>query len=197
MDLSVFVGWSASAPSRCLPNGSTTKSTRKPFHVVGHQLPVDVNLGGLTLHGRLDRLDEIDDAHVVIDYKTGASNYVGAWQVPRPQLPQLPFYALAMERQKFNLAGVSFAVVRKGEAKFQRLLARKGSAAVPGPVPRSFEGLHSMSTPDAGLRSWSASPRHLCKATPRPIREFRREEMARLASIAIWRRCAVSANGGR
>ncbi len=50
------------------------ESKRKPFHVVGHQLPVEVSLGGLSLRGRLDRLDEIDDAHVVIDYKTGGSN---------------------------------------------------------------------------------------------------------------------------
>ena len=49
------------------------ESTRKPFHVVGHQLPVEVSLGGLRLRGCLDRLDEIDDAHVVIDYKTGGS----------------------------------------------------------------------------------------------------------------------------
>ncbi len=44
------------------------ESTRKPFHVVGHQIPVEVSLGGLSLRGRLDRLDEIGDAHVVIDY---------------------------------------------------------------------------------------------------------------------------------
>ncbi len=84
------------------------ESSRKPFHVLGHQLPVEVNLGGLKLRGRLDRLDEISGEHVVIDYKTG-SCALSAWQVPRPRLPQLPFYALAMLEQKLNLAGVSFA----------------------------------------------------------------------------------------
>ncbi len=111
----------------------TLESTRKPFHVVGHQLPVEVSLGGMSLRGRLDRLDEIDDAHVVIDYKTGGSIAVSAWQVPRPRMPQLPFYALAMQQQNFNLAGVSFAVVRKGECRVQGLFARKRSAAVHGP----------------------------------------------------------------
>ena len=117
------------------------ESTRKPFHVVGHQLSVDLNLGGLSLHGRLDRLDEIDDSHVVIDYKTGASNNVSAWQVPRPRMPQLPFYALAMQQQKFNLAGVSFAVVRKGEFGFKGYLREKDLLPCPDPSSRTFEGI--------------------------------------------------------
>jgi probable DNA repair protein len=117
------------------------ESTRKPFHVIGHQLPVEVSLGGLTLRGCLDRLDEIDDAHVVIDYKTGGANSVSAWQVPRPRLPQLPFYALAMQQQEFNLAGVSFAIVRKDESAFKGYLREKDllPCAVPGKA--TFEGL--------------------------------------------------------
>jgi probable DNA repair protein len=114
------------------------ESTRKPFHVVGHQLPVELNLSGLRLHGRIDRLDEICDAHVVIDYKTGISNSVGAWQVPRPQMPQLPFYALAMLQQKFNLAGVSFAVVRKGESGFKAYLSDKDLLPCPNTAEHIF-----------------------------------------------------------
>jgi probable DNA repair protein len=117
------------------------ESTRKPFHVVGHQLPVEVSLGGLSLRGCLDRLDEIDDAHVVIDYKTGGSNSVSAWQVPRPRMPQLPFYALAMQQQKFNLAGVSFAIVRKGEPAFKGYLREKDLLPCAIPNKNVFEGL--------------------------------------------------------
>ncbi len=119
----------------------TLESTRKPFHVVGHQLPVEVKLGGLSLRGRLDRLDEIDDAHVVIDYKTGGSITVSAWQVPRPRMPQLPFYALAMLQQDFNLAGVSFAVVRKGASMFKGYLRDKDLLPCTDPAKRTFEGL--------------------------------------------------------
>jgi probable DNA repair protein len=117
------------------------ESTRKPFHVVGHQLPVEVSLGGLSLRGCLDRLDEIDDVHVVIDYKTGGSNNVSAWQVPRPRMPQLPFYALAMQQQKFDLAGVSFAIVRKGESSFKGYL--RGKDLLPCAIPNKpvFDGL--------------------------------------------------------
>jgi probable DNA repair protein len=117
------------------------ESTRKPFHVVGHQLKVEVELGGLTLHGCLDRLDEIDDSHVVIDYKTGATNAVSAWQVPRPRMPQLPFYALAMQQQKINLAGISFAIVRKGEPAFRGFLRDKTMLPCPDPANRCFDGV--------------------------------------------------------
>jgi RecB family exonuclease len=117
------------------------ESTRKPFHVIGHQLPVEVTLGGLSMHGRLDRLDEVGGAHVVIDYKTGGSNNVSAWQVPRPRLPQLPFYALAMLQQKFNLAGVSFAIVCKGEPGFRGYLRARDLLPCPDPSNRIFEGI--------------------------------------------------------
>ncbi len=119
----------------------TLESMRKPFHVVGHQLPVEVNLGGLSLRGRLDRLDEIDDAHVVIDYKTGGSIAVSAWQVPRPRMPQLPFYALAMLQQKFNLAGVSFAIVRMDAPAFKGYLREKDLLPCTDPAKRTFDGL--------------------------------------------------------
>jgi len=117
------------------------ESTREPFHVVGHQLEVDVNLAGLSLKGRLDRLDEIDDSHVVIDYKTGASNPVSAWRVPRPRLPQLPFYVLAMQQQEFKIAGASFAVVRKGEPSFKGYLQDKDLLPSPTPTKLAFDGL--------------------------------------------------------
>jgi probable DNA repair protein len=118
----------------------TLESSRKPFHVLGHQLPAEFNLGGLSLRGRLDRLDEIDGVHVVIDYKTG-SCAVSAWQVPRPRLPQLPFYALAMRQEKFNLAGISFAIVRKGETAFKGYLRGTDLLPCTDPAKRSFEGL--------------------------------------------------------
>jgi len=119
----------------------TLESTRKSFHVMGHQLPVDVKLGGLNLRGCLDRLDEVDDGYLVIDYKTGGANSVSAWQVPRPRLPQLPFYAFAMQQQKFKLAGVSFAIVRKDESAFRGFLREKDVLPCAAPGKATFDGL--------------------------------------------------------
>ena len=116
------------------------EAQRAPFHVIDHQMEVELTLGGLQLHGRLDRLDEIGDAHVVIDYKTGAVNGVKVWQVPRPRMPQLPFYAVAMQSRKFNLAGVAFGVVRRGEAAFRGYL--RDPKLLPCAAPRRdcFDG---------------------------------------------------------
>ena len=101
------------------------EAERKPFHVLGHQIEMDLELGGLSLRGRLDRLDEVGDAHVVIDYKTGAADSVSSWHVPRPRRPQLPFYALAMLQQDFDVSGVSFAAIRPGECGFRGLFREK------------------------------------------------------------------------
>jgi probable DNA repair protein len=117
------------------------EDTRKPFHVLGHQVEVKVELGGLSLRGFLDRLDDIGDEHVVIDYKTGVANSVSAWQVPRPRLPQLPFYAFAMAQQKLNIAGVSFATVRRGECGFKGYLRDKDLLPSADPSKRSFDGM--------------------------------------------------------
>lgn len=116
------------------------EARRLPFNVMGHQIDVELTLGGLQLHGRIDRLDEIGDAQVVIDYKTGVVNGVKVWQVPRPRMPQLPFYAIAMQQQKLNLAGVAFGVVRRGEPAFRAYL--RDSSLLPGTAPRRdvFDG---------------------------------------------------------
>ena len=116
------------------------ESRRTPFHVMDHQMEVELTLGGLQLRGRLDRLDEVGDAHVVIDYKTGAVNGVKVWQVPRPRMPQLPFYAVAMQDRKFNVAGIAFGVVRRGEAAFRGYMS--GPNLLPCAAPRNndFEG---------------------------------------------------------
>jgi ATP-dependent helicase/nuclease subunit B len=116
------------------------EATRTPFHVLGHQMAVELELGGLSLHGRLDRLDEIEGAHVIIDYKTGAADSVTSWRVPRPRRPQLPFYALAMLRQKLDVAGISFATVRRGECGFKPYLREKSLLPGPDAVKRSFAG---------------------------------------------------------
>jgi RecB family exonuclease len=121
----------------------TVEAARKPFHVLAHQQKVELTLGGLNLRGCLDRLDEIGDggAHVVIDYKSGAANSVSAWRVPRPRLPQLPFYAIAMLQQKLNLAGISFASVRRSGCGFKGYLRAPDLLPCADPSRRSFDGV--------------------------------------------------------
>ena len=60
-----------------------------PFSVPG--------LGDITLHGRIDRVDERGEARTVIDYKTGAASSLKKKLKDPAEAVQLPFYAWLSE----------------------------------------------------------------------------------------------------
>ncbi len=83
------------------------ESTRSPFRVAGVEQTIKVDVGGLEIRGRLDRIDELepDGSLAVIDYKTGRRNNPSDWLKERPRDLQLPFYAAFLE------AGVAAVVI--------------------------------------------------------------------------------------
>ena len=83
------------------------ESTRTPFRVIGVEQAIKVDVGGLQIRGRLDRIDELDSdgSLAVIDYKTGRRNNPSDWLKERPRDLQLPFYAAFLE------AGVEAVVI--------------------------------------------------------------------------------------
>jgi hypothetical protein len=66
---------------------------------------MDREVGGLRLHLRMDRVDRVGDALVLIDYKTGKAS-PGGWRGSRPDQPQLPLYAA---RHGEPVAAIAFA----------------------------------------------------------------------------------------
>ena len=89
---------------------------RPPFTVVAREAAFGLDLAGLPLRLRADRIDRLGSgAELLIDYKTGQAKRA-SWDPPRPDEPQLPLYALA---QAQTLRGISFAKVRKGECRFE------------------------------------------------------------------------------
>lgn len=88
--------------------------TRAEFVVEKTELERTVNIAGLSLKLRLDRLDRLNDGtFLVIDYKTGAKTD-SAWNLPRPEDLQLPLYAgFGLEADQ-DLGGLVFARVRTG-----------------------------------------------------------------------------------
>lgn len=72
-----------------------------------------MEIGGLALRGRVDRIDELEDgSELVIDYKSGdVSRY--DWLTERPREPQLLIYSA-----EGNFSGVSFARLVPGELRF-------------------------------------------------------------------------------
>lgn len=75
------------------------ESLRLPFRVIACETPRELQVGGLRLNGRLDRVDELvsestQGNRVLIDYKTGETSIRG-WFGERPDQPQLPLYAIS------------------------------------------------------------------------------------------------------
>jgi probable DNA repair protein len=86
---------------------------RPPFEVVHVETPFTVEVGGLQVRLKLDRVDRLDDGSLaVIDYKSGLQARPAAWMGERPELPQLPLYARAVGAE--NVGAVAFGVVRRG-----------------------------------------------------------------------------------
>ena len=91
---------------------------RGGFTVLATEDKRPIEIGGLALSARLDRVDETDDGRrIVIDYKTGKSS-PGAMLGDRLDEPQLPLYVVGAEPDS---AAVAFAQVKAGEMRFAAL----------------------------------------------------------------------------
>jgi len=95
-----------------------------PFRVTQLEQREDIQVGGLDLRVRIDRLDRLPDGRLlVIDYKTGSNVRIQPWLQPRLQEPQLPLYAVTRAQQT---AGAVLAQVRRGRCRFHGLTATAG-----------------------------------------------------------------------
>ncbi len=91
------------------------ESERPPFTAAGVEQRRLIEIGGLSLKVRADRIDRLEDGReVLLDYKTGEVDKA-SWAGDRPEEPQLPLYCVAHEGE---LAAVAFAQLRAGKLKF-------------------------------------------------------------------------------
>jgi probable DNA repair protein len=96
------------------------EKSRPPFEVLHLEERREISIAGLSLSGRIDRMDRLVEkkargGHVLIDYKTGGNVSPKAWDPPRPDDPQLALYAVSAPEE---IAAVAFAAVRPGAMKF-------------------------------------------------------------------------------
>lgn len=98
------------------------EAKRVPFKVSAVEERLhDVDVGGLKLKLIADRIDEVAGGErLLIDYKSGEVG-VRDWELPRPNEPQLPLYAVF--GNVVNVRGALFARIRAGEACFTGSLA--------------------------------------------------------------------------
>ncbi|MEW5837740.1 MAG: PD-(D/E)XK nuclease family protein [Pseudomonadota bacterium] len=94
---------------------------RPPFVVEQREYAQNIEIGGLHLALKIDRIDRIDRlggegvegdgvGRMLLDYKTGKAT-PAQWSGERPEAPQLPLYAISMQ----GVGALAFAQVRAGE----------------------------------------------------------------------------------
>lgn len=104
------------------------EAQRPAFRVQEREWATELTLADKTFRVKLDRVDELaDGSRLVIDYKTGKLG-AGDWDGERPRQPQLPLYALTQPAD--GLAGIAFASIRPGAARFVACIA--DNAELPG-----------------------------------------------------------------
>ncbi|MFZ1729787.1 MAG: PD-(D/E)XK nuclease family protein [Bacteroidota bacterium] len=96
----------------------TMEKARLPFEAKELELKKTINLSGLPLEMKIDRIDELSDgSQLVIDYKSGNKS-VADWMALRPSEPQVPLYLQASDN---HARAAAFAIVRRGESHFAGL----------------------------------------------------------------------------
>ncbi|MCX7174387.1 MAG: PD-(D/E)XK nuclease family protein, partial [Proteobacteria bacterium] len=104
------------------------------FRVVAQEREAQVDIEGIAVRLRVDRIDELDDGRrVIIDYKTGGQvspASLATWATERIEEPQLPIYAAFLPTPAYEgvtaaegIAGVVFARVRLDECAFVGIAA--------------------------------------------------------------------------
>ena len=97
---------------------TTLEKMRAPFVVVASEQTRAIDIGGVLLNSRLDRVDRLaDGSEVILDYKTGMASTNG-WLGERPDEPQLPLYTVSNET---DVAGLTFVQLRAREVAFKGL----------------------------------------------------------------------------
>ena len=96
---------------------------REPFNVLHAELEIATSIATLPVRIRIDRIDQVEDGLVVIDYKTGNCSLKDL-EGERPRDPQLLIYACALSGEGHDVRDVAYAKVKRGEIKFWEKLKR-------------------------------------------------------------------------
>lgn len=127
---------------------------RPPFRVLAREAADSLELEGLTLSLRLDRIDALEDGGtLLIDYKSGFAT-VADWFGERPAKPQLPLYALAAGA---SLAGVAFASVRERHCQFTGLARVDAAPGIHTDIAGRTRGQQSLADWGQVLAHWRQS----------------------------------------
>lgn len=126
-----------------LKDWAKVESVRQGFSVKRMESEREIDIGGLKIKERPDRVDALEDGSlVIIDYKSGEVDR-NDWLTARPREPQLIVYCLY---GRYN--AVTFARIAPGECKFVGLARDEG--VLPGIKPFDADKLKEK----AGVEGW-------------------------------------------
>lgn len=119
------------------------EAERGPFRVKRIESEKEINIGGLRITGRPDRVDTLEDGRdVIIDYKSGDADK-NDWATQRPGDPQLIIYCLGGVYD-----AVTFARLKPGDLRFIGI--SKKDCAIPGVKPFEKDRLRERFGGDIG-----------------------------------------------
>ena len=92
---------------------------RQPFEVKEVEQRREIELAGIRIKTRADRIDQIlpKDGLVVIDYKTGSSDRWKSWREKRISEPQVPLYCVDLIASGEQVTGAALAGLRWDKGK--------------------------------------------------------------------------------
>ena len=93
----------------------TVERQRPPFVVHSIEESLSASIMELEFKVQFDRIDQLEDQWLIIDYKSGNNSSSKQWQANRLIAPQLPLYACSYGQP---IDAVSFAVVNGSHQKF-------------------------------------------------------------------------------
>lgn len=111
-----------------------------------HEVAFSTTVGQLELRMRVDRIDYVDNAARVVDYKTGRV-FRHAWSGPKMHDPQLPFYALMVP----NTQCITYASLHPQQWSYQGVSANPSKVSGIIPVDKFS---NELSTWDEWLDYW-------------------------------------------
>lgn len=91
------------------------------FHIVGCELEKQVDISGIEVTLKIDRIHQLEDGGMVfVDYKTGQAPKTSTWSEDRIAEPQLPIYAsFYFDDATQIIAGLQFGMVKTAEHSFE------------------------------------------------------------------------------
>lgn len=90
------------------------RETFKDYGPVAVEVPCHINVGGVQIRGRIDRIDEGPEGEILLDYKSSDSHLPTSNNLWNGEFYQLPIYMLSRREQGKRIVGAGYGVLSKG-----------------------------------------------------------------------------------